>query len=100
MSRITTDDGHWFDSDKAQKWEEHTRWDGNNRFSLATRSQWNHEELYLTAGGRWVLSGWSQYQGSKPWCHAIEPSEAYGWLLRCEHDIPASLSDYDATAEL
>ena len=42
--------GRWFDPEKAEKWEEATRWTWQNHISRATGSQWEHEELSRTAG--------------------------------------------------
>jgi len=83
MSRIvlTDDSGKWFDSEKAVKFEENTRWNGNNHISCATGSQWDHEWLYYTAGGKWVLNSWSQYQGSlESYCEICEET-AVQWLI-------------------
>jgi hypothetical protein len=75
----------WFDLDRADHFPEGKRWDGSNNISLATGSQWEHEALYRTAGGRWVLNSWSQLQGTTPeWVFATE-GEAREWLLRNEY---------------
>jgi hypothetical protein len=37
---LTDGTGRWFDLDKAERFEEATFWDGRNRISLATKSQW------------------------------------------------------------
>lgn len=49
----------WFDPAKAQSWIEATQWDGSNKISVNTGSQWVHEQLLRTRGGRWVLNRWS-----------------------------------------
>lgn len=76
----------WFDDEKARCFEEKTNWDGRNLISCATGSQWRHEELYRTAGGRWVLHHWSQVQGEGGSYHFITDDEAKVWLLKQEHD--------------
>src|SRR5690606_26064843 len=43
----------WFDDEKAERFAEDRDWNGSNWISVATGSQWHHEELYRTAGGRW-----------------------------------------------
>ena len=84
--------GTWFDSDKATVFKEGTRWNGNNHISLATGSQWEHEELFCTAGGAWVLHHWSQWQGSEPRYDQVDEAEAAAWLRRNEHhEVAASL---------
>jgi hypothetical protein len=77
----------WFDDASATTFGEATDWDGNNDISRATRSQWDHEGLYRTKGGRWVLNRWSQWQGSAPASHEfITDEQAKTWLLTHEHD--------------
>lgn len=76
----------WFDRAKAERFEEATHWDGNNHISHATGSQWDHEELYRTAGGRWVLHFWSQYQGHPCGYRFVGDDRAREWLLLNDHD--------------
>jgi hypothetical protein len=75
----------WFTLETAHDWDEGTRWDGNNNISLATGSQWNHERLYRTASGRWVLMQWSQWENSTDTYHFIDTTAARDWLLRNEY---------------
>lgn len=79
----------WFDDAKATKYEEATEWDGSNHISLATGSQTEHEALYRTAGGRWVLNRWSQWQGVRETYRFIDDQDARSWLLGNEHDEAA-----------
>ena len=76
----------WFDRAKAEKFEEATRWDGNNHISIATGSQYDHEILFRTAGGRWVLHGWSQWEGRPERYRFISDEDAREWLLLNEED--------------
>ena len=76
----------WFDRAKAERFAEATRWDGNNHISIATGNQWDHEALYRTAGGRWVLHSWSQYQGRPERYQFVDDDEAREWLLLNNHD--------------
>ena len=76
----------WFSPDSATAFEEATRWDGSNHISIPTGSQWNHELLYRTSGGRWVLHSWSQWQGSQPAYRFIGEDAAREWLLANDHD--------------
>ena len=77
---LTDGSGKWFNSDSAVKFDENTRWDGRNHISVSTGSQWNHEALYYTKSGNWVLNAWSQYQGSLETYEEIEQDEAIRWL--------------------
>lgn len=76
----------WFDRDKATSWNEETYWDGNNHVSKATWNQWDHETLYRTAQGRWVLNWWSQYQGTQESVTYASDDKARQWLLANDYD--------------
>ena len=91
MARVNVFDEYgelqgWFDDEKAEKFIEARNWDGSNMISVATGSQWNHEALYRTAGGRWVLNAWSQYQGTLESYTYVSDRKAETWLLLNEHD--------------
>ena len=99
MNRVALTDGtnRWFNPDNTEKWEEETEWNGQNRISLATGSQWEHETLYRTKSGRWIVHHWSQWQGSTPSWKEITNNEAAQWLVRngrepheaCEEEFAA-----------
>lgn len=76
----------YFDRDKATEYREATRWDGNNNISVTTGSQWEHQALYRTAGGRWVLRNWSQWQGTEETYQFVTPERAQEWLLINDED--------------
>lgn len=82
MNRQPLDDGGWFDLDTAEHWDEATRHDGRNMISIATGSQWDHEELYRTRKGLWVLHAWSQWQGSTESWQRLSTPIAIEWLIR------------------
>jgi hypothetical protein len=79
----------WFDEAKAEEFKEATWWDGSNHISVATGSQWDHQVLYRTKGGRWVLHSWSQWQGRPETYRFITDAEAQTWLLKNENDEAA-----------
>lgn len=84
----------WFKLDAATEYTENKRWDGNNMVSLATGAWYEHEMLYRTAAGRWVLHHWSQWQGTSPTCHYITEAQALDWMMRNEYtedDIAVAL---------
>lgn len=101
MTRIQLTDGsgNWFDQDTAEEFKEDTRWDGNNHVSIATGSKFDHEALYLTERGAWILHSWSQWQGSCESYESIEEERAHLWLLNNGHhdSVP---SDVVAEAEV
>lgn len=80
----------WFDDAKAESFAEDTRWDGDNHISIPTGSQWSHEMLYRTSAGRWVLHGWSQWQGSQPSYGFVSDGRAREWLFTNGHDGAAA----------
>ena len=91
MARVNVTNEHgeligWFDDEKAVTFKEDRHWDGSNWISIATGSQWNHQDLYRTAGGRWVLHHWSQWQGSRDWYEFISDERAREWLILNGHD--------------
>lgn len=86
MKRIALTDGsgRWFDANKAEEIKEITHHDGRNMISRATGSQFEHESLYRTAGGKWILCRWSQYQGSTESYNEITNQEAAEWMAKQE----------------
>jgi len=102
MDRIALTDGsgRWFDRAKAKVFEEGDRWNGSNFISLATGSQWDHEALFRTAGGRWVLQSWSQYQGSPESWGEIGDIEAAAWLVRNKHEPHEACAEEYASLEI
>lgn len=91
------EDGATFDLTTAEHWDENTWFDGRNQISTATDSQWDHEVLYRTAKGAWVVYAWSQWQGSRETYRRIDADEARGWLLRNdEQDAAACYFDLRA----
>lgn len=97
MNRQALDDDTWFDIDKAELFEEETFWDGKNRCSKATGSQWTHEQLYRTAGGAWILRHYGSYQES--W-KQITDEEAARWLVRNEHEAHEACAEQYAALEV
>lgn len=77
--------GH-FDPDRADWYDEATRFNGENTVSVNTGKQWAHEQLARTAGGVWVKHTWSQWRGVEKRWWFITPDEAREWLTRNEHD--------------
>jgi hypothetical protein len=99
MKRIalTDNSGNWFDADKAEMIKEDTYWDGHNWISKATGSQWQHECLFRTKGGKWVLNHYSDYQGSKETYITISDQRAAEWLAKQELDPhPHCTNEYNA----
>jgi hypothetical protein len=73
--------------DAAQEYKEDRSWNGSNWISVATGSQWEHECLYRTRSGAWVLCHWSQWQGSTTTYALVSADEATRWLIRNGHEV-------------
>ena len=88
MERIalTNESGKWFDKETADVFVEASDWDGSNNISKATRSQTEHEQLYRTASGKWVLNWWSQWQGTTETYREIDDDQAAKWLAINDHE--------------
>lgn len=77
--------GH-FDPDNSLLFQEDRYFDGSNMVSKATGSPFEHEYLYRTRGGRWVLQRTSNWEGVQDTYEFISSDHARTWLLRNEHD--------------
>ena len=82
MKRVSLTDGsgQWFDSEKAECYKENFYHDGRNFISKATGSQFEHETVYITKGGKFILNGWSNWQGSVETYKIISKEEAAEWF--------------------
>lgn len=76
----------WFDADAATSWPEATRFDGRNYVSRATGTEWDHETLYRTSRGRWVVNWFSQWQGTPERWRFVDEATAFAWLAENNHD--------------
>ena len=84
MIKVTNEEGEVvgrFEPSKSEHWDEDTRWNGNNMISVATGSQWEHERLFKTAKGRWVLHHWSNWQGTLDTFRLMSKEAAARWLV-------------------
>lgn len=85
VNRQSLEDGTWFNLESADAFKEATYWDGHNHISRATGSQWDHETLYRTAKGAWVLNQWSQRQGTPETYRRASLIDAQTWLAKNNH---------------
>lgn len=82
MKRVALTDGDgWFDAGEAITFLEDTWWDGSNQVSRATGSQFEHQKLFYTRKGQWVLKHWSQWQGTQETYEQIYADTAARWLI-------------------
>ena len=95
--------GLWFDADKAEKFEEKSFWNGSNHVSKATGSQWEHECLFVTKSGKFILNHWSQYQGIPEKYEIISKERAARWFAKQEFEddeIPDVFKEEVASLEI
>lgn len=77
----------WFDRDAViESVEEDTVWDGGNLASAHPLPRWHHQHLLRTAGGRWVLHTWDQWQGGKSVHEYVDDQQARDWLIANHSD--------------
>jgi len=88
---LTDGSGLWFDEDKAESWSEDRHFDGSNQISVATGSQWEHERLYRTPSGHWIMCAWSQRHGTRASYTEIDDDVATKWLVQNGHDCAIDL---------
>lgn len=86
MAKYMIDEVQVNTSNAKRVWEENTFFDGNNRVSCATLSEWNHETLYLSRKDRYYIVHSSQWQGSVDRAEFVTAAEAATWLLQNNYD--------------
>ena len=87
MSRVAIDhNGRWFDSEKAEKFDDEKWFDGSNNVSLATRKANCFQTLYRTSGKVWIIHSYDYYQGSAEKYSIVDDSCAAAWLMVNEYD--------------
>lgn len=85
--------GAWFDAEKAKKYEEESFLCGSSYVSKATGSVHEHEALYITKGGVYILCSERGYFESYV---LISKAEAAQWFCSqsfSDEDIPENLKD-------
>jgi len=97
---ITNQEGYWFDAEKAEQFDEESYWNGRNFISKATGNQWEHETLFKTRSGKWVLNHWSNFQGSLETYVEIDEEAAATWFLKQGMDLPEGLEKFAQSFEI
>ena len=98
MTRIQIGNGRWFDEDTATQYEESSTFNGHNFISDATGDQWEHQALYHTRSGTWILHSWSQWQGSRETYEVVSAHDAAAWLRSQGHEGAAELAEPGSVA--
>lgn len=74
----------WFDDSCCKAiFNENTYFDGHNRISKATGSQWISETLYLTAKGVWIIEN---ARHCRTTFRQITATEAARWIMQNDLD--------------
>lgn len=105
MKRVALTDGSgkWFDSEKAENYEEDSYHNGRNFISKATGSQWEHESIFVTKSGKFILNHWSNWQGSSETYELISKDQAAEWFAKQgfqDDQIPEVFSKEVAALEI
>jgi hypothetical protein len=90
----------WFNADSATAYREAEDWDGSNNISVNTGSPWDHQTLYRTSKGRWVLNNWSQRQDTPERYEFITDDAAQTWLVhnKCDTAVQQWFGQLDEEA--
>lgn len=100
---LTDGSGRWIDLNTAECYNEKVYHDGSNYISKATSSQWEHQKIYVTKGGRFILYTWSNWQGSKDVIIEITKEDAAIWFSSQEfqdNEIPDVFKEEVYTLEI
>ena len=95
--------GRFFDDKKADHYTEGSTWNGSNHISDATGSQSEHESLYRTKSGVYILNCYSAWQGSRDTCEIITKEAAAKWFVKNnyqEKNLPEELKNQVAELEV
>ena len=93
MDKYLMSDGTILSPGNAIKsWIEDTRWDGHNKVSVNTGSQWEHQGLHKSRKGRYWIEHWSNWQGALARAEWASEQEAARWLLlNAYEELPEDL---------
>lgn len=82
---LSDNSGRWFSPGSAEHFYEETFHDGNNFISQATNRQTEHEALYRTKGGKFILNEWDDFQRRKSYSE-ISNEAAAKWFAINDYD--------------
>ena len=103
FSRIHLHNGSWFCPETSQCFGEKTFFDGSNEISVCTNSECQHQCLYLTIKGNWVLHHWNAKCIQQMRYCVITIQEARDWFVLNNypiHEIPEMFHEAIADMEL
>ena len=76
----------WINLDTSQPFEELVCRSGCSHLSTATGSPYDHEALWRSRFGHWILHAWSQVQEPSETWTKLAPSDAAHWLIHNGHE--------------
>jgi hypothetical protein len=101
MPKITLTDntGRWFDVDAAKRWVEAKVYaDDGTPISCATRNSWEHETLFLTRAGTFIIHCLNERNPSLASFTEYDAKKAIQWLL--QNGYPDDLAKLDYRADM
>jgi hypothetical protein len=102
MQKITLTDnsGRWFDVDASKRWDEARVYanDGTT-ISRATRKSWEHETLFMTIAGTFIIHCLNERNASLASFAEYDGKKAIQWLLQNGYPDEASKLDYKGEME-
>ena len=88
--RKTLDDGQWFDTDKAECWQD----------NISDEDVTERERLYRTQSANWVLESWSSFADTETERTQVDDDAACKWLIKNDHYDAATKHVPDTVKEL
>ena len=73
--------GNWFDPGSSIPIPEKQTWNDPYWISNCTESPWEHEAIFCTCKGCFILYHWSQWQGHPETCTEINIEAVMGWII-------------------
>lgn len=102
MSKITlnANSGRWFDLDSAKRWDEARVYaDDGTPISLATQNSWEHETLFLTRAGRFIMHCLDEHNPSLASFVEYSLEKSVDWLLKNGYPDDVAKLDYKRVME-
>jgi hypothetical protein len=79
---LADNSGRWFDIDSAREWPESVMLASDGTpVSRASGNSWEHETLYLTSHGSFVMHFFDEHNPSLSQFVECDPKKAVKWLL-------------------
>ena len=106
MNKVSLSDnsGRWFDNDCAKEWHEAVMVaDDGTTVSMATGNSWEHETLYLTKSGSFVMHFVNDHNPTLAQYAEWDQKRAVKWLLANGHNhdlVKLDLANEESSFEM